>query len=333
MRNTTTTRKGRDLCSQVLSAVQRAGSVLLFCHISPDGDTLGSAMALRLRLAAMGKSVRVLLDGEVPSNLDYLLKFGEVEKPGEALEADLALAVDVSCRERLGACDRIFEGAKRTALVDHHGSNPGFADLSWIDGDASATAVVVYRLLEAMGGPVSREEAICLYTALSTDTGNFLYGNTTAESFRIMSALMEAGLPLAEYGRRLFRVKELPFVRLLGRTLPSLHMTCGGRVAGLKLTAAQMEQAGARSAHADGLVDYAIDLEGVSLAYFARETEDGQVKVSLRALEPYRVDEVAVRFGGGGHRLASGLTVKRPLEEIVSDIEAALAGVLGSAEE
>ena len=81
--------------------------------------------------------------------------------------------------------------------MDHHGSNPGFADLSWIDGDAPATAVVVYRLLEAMGGPVSRDEAICLYTALSTDTGNFLYASTNAESFCIMSALMEAGLPLA----------------------------------------------------------------------------------------------------------------------------------------
>ena len=331
--NTMTTRKGRDLCSQVLSAVQGADSVLLFCHISPDGDTLGSAMALRLRLAAMGKSVRVLLDGEVPSSLDYLLKFGEVEKPGKPWAADLALAVDVSCRERLGACEKAFDAARRTALVDHHGSNPGFADLSWIDGDAPATAVVVYRLLEAMGGPVSRDEAICLYTALSTDTGNFLYASTNAESFCIMSALMEAGLPLAEYGRRLFRVKEVPFVRLLGRALPSLRLTCGGRVAGLRLTAAQMEQAGARSAHADGVVDYAIDLEGVSLAYFARETEDGQVKVSLRALEPYRVDEVAVRFGGGGHRLASGLTVKRPLEEIALQIEAALADVLGSAEE
>lgn len=331
--NTMTTRKGRDLCSQVLSAVQGADSVLLFCHISPDGDTLGSAMALRLRLAAMGKSVRVLLDGEVPSSLDYLLKFGEVEKPGEPWAADLALAVDVSCRERLGACEKAFDAARRTALVDHHGSNPGFADLSWIDGDAPATAVVVYRLLEAMGGPVSRDEAICLYTALSTDTGNFLYASTNAESFCIMSALMEAGLPLAEYGRRLFRVKEVSFVRLLGRALPSLRLTCGGRVAGLRLTAAQMEQAGARSAHADGVVDYAIDLEGVSLAYFARETEDGQVKVSLRALEPYRVDEVAARFGGGGHRLASGLTVKRPLEEIALQIEAALADVLGSAEE
>ena len=146
----------------------------------------------------------------------------------------------------------------------------------------------------------------------------------------MMAALMDAGLPLAEYARRLFRVKELPFVRLLGETLPSLHLICRGKVAGITLTAAQMRQAGAKAGHTDGLVDYAIDLEGVAMAYFARETEDGRVKVSLRALEPWRVDQVAERFGGGGHRLASGLTLDMPLDEVVRAVEGALTEALGS---
>ena len=215
-------------------------------------------------------------------------------------------------------------------MVDHHGSNPGFAQINWIDGNAPATAVLVYRLLEAMDGPIAREEAICLYTGLSTDTGNFIYESTSAESFRMMAALMDAGLPLAEYARRLFRVKELPFVRLLGQTLPSLRLICGGKVAGLTLTAEQMRKAGAKAGHTDGLVDYAIDLEGVAMAYFARETEDGRVKVSLRALEPWRVDQVAAHFGGGGHRLASGLTVDLPLAEAAQAVEAALIEAFGS---
>ena len=285
--NQATVRNNPDPRQQVLSAVQAADSVLLFCHVSPDGDTLGSALALKLRLTAMGKSVRLLVDGEVPSNLAFLSRMGAVEAPEAAAgAADLALAVDVSCKERLGACAPAFLAAARTAVVDHHSSNPGFAQINWVDGDAPATAVLVYRLLAAMGGALSREEAVCLYTGLSTDTGNFIYESTSAESFRMMAALMEAGLPLAEYARRLFRVKELPFVRLLGETLPSLHLICGGKVAGITLTAAQMRQAGAKAGHTDGLVDYAIDLEGVAMAYFARETEDGRVKVSLRALEP-----------------------------------------------
>lgn len=329
--NQATVRNNPDPRQQVLSAVQAAGSVLLFCHVSPDGDTLGSALALKLRLTAMGKSVRLLVDGEAPSNLAFLPGMDAVRGPDAAVEsADLALAVDVSCAERLGACAPAFYAAKRTGVVDHHGSNPGFGQINWIDGDAPATAVLVYRLLEAMDGPIAREEAICLYTGLSTDTGNFIYESTSAESFRMMAALMDAGLPLAEYARRLFRVKELPFVRLLGQALPSLRLTCGRKVAGLTLTAEQMRKAGAKPGHTDGLVDYAIDLEGVAMAYFARETEDGRVKVSLRALEPWRVDQVAARFGGGGHRLASGLTVDMPLSEAAQAVEAALAEAFGS---
>ena len=329
--NQATVRNNPDPRQQVLSAVQAAGSVLLFCHVSPDGDTLGSALALKLRMTAMGKSVRLFVDGEWPSNLAFLPGMSAAEGPDAAVEtADLALAVDVSCEERLGACAPAFFAAKRSAVVDHHGSNPGFARINWIDGDAPATAVLVYRLLVELGGSLSRDEAVCLYTGLSTDTGNFIYESTSAESFRMMAALMEAGLPLAEYARRLFRVKELPFVRLLGQALPSLRLTCGGKVAGLTLTAAQMREAGAKAGHTDGLVDYAIDLEGVTMAYFARETEDGRVKVSLRALEPWHVDQVAVRFGGGGHRLASGLTVNMPLAEAAQAVEAALAETFGS---
>lgn len=329
--NQATVRNNPDPRQQVLSAVQAAGSVLLFCHVSPDGDTLGSALALKLRLTAMGKSARLLVDGETPPNLAFLPGMDAAEGPDAAVEsADLALAVDVSCAERLGACAPAFYAAKRTGVVDHHGSNPGFGQINWIDGDAPATAVLVYRLLEAMEGPIIRDEAICLYTGLSTDTGNFIYESTSAESFRMMAALMDAGLPLAEYARRLFRVKELPFVRLLGHTLPSLRLVCGGKVAGLTLTAEQMRKAGAKPGHTDGLVDYAIDLEGVAMAYFARETEDGHVKVSLRALEPCRVDQVAARFGGGGHRLASGLTVDMPLSEAAQAVEAALAEAFGS---
>lgn len=326
MSNRAMSEKERDEEKKVLSAVEAAGSALLFCHISPDGDTLGSALALKCRLERMGKAVRLMLDGDVPPRLAFLPGASGVERPGGGVwAAELAVAVDVSCRERLGACEPYFALAKQTVVVDHHGTNDGFGALNLIDGSAPATAALVFRLFAKMGMALSREEAVCLYAALSTDTGNFVYDSANAESFAIMSALMEAGLPLAECGRRLFRVKELPFVRLLGLVLPSLRLTKENRVAGLRLSQAQLKEAGALAAHAEGLVDYAIDLEGVKLAYFAREMEDGRTKVSLRSLEPYRVDAVAARFGGGGHRLASGLTVDMPLEDAARAVEEALA--------
>ena len=314
---------------EVLSAVLSAGSVLLFGHVSPDGDTLGSVLALKLRLQRMGKKVQAMIDGFVPSYLAFLPGAEQLLGPQSSLEPfDLALAVDVASADRLGKCEELFCTAEKTAVIDHHGTNPGYAQINMIDGSAPASAILVHRLFQQMDMPLTREEAICLYTALSTDTGNFIYDSTNAESFAMMSALMDAGLPLADYSRMLFRQKEEPHVRLLAEALPSLRVLADGKIAGLRLSLAQMEKAHANGGHTEGIVSYAIDLEGVGMAYFAREIEGGKVKVSLRALSPYAVDQIAARFGGGGHRLAAGVTLSMSLDEAVETIEKALCEAL-----
>ncbi len=325
----TTIKSDRYQQDEVLSAVLAAGSVLLFGHVSPDGDALGSALAMKRRLERMGKQAQVMVDGAVPSRIAFLPGVEQVLAPGDdAQPYDLALAIDVASIDRLGKCQPLFEAAANTAVIDHHETNAGYAQMNMIDGDAPATAIVINRLFAQMDMPLDQHEAICLYTALSTDTGNFIYDSTNAESFTLMSDLMDAGLPLAEYSRRLFRQKEVPFVRLLAQALPTLRITGAGRIAGITLTLDGLEKAGANAGHTDGLVDYAIDLEGVGMAYFAREMPGGKVKVSLRALVPYAVDQIASRFGGGGHRLAAGLTLEMPLAQAVETIEKALHEVL-----
>ena len=325
----TTIRNDRYQQDEMLSAILSAGSVLLFGHVNPDGDALGSVLAMKLRLERMGKRVQVMVDGFVPSQLAFLPGASAVLNPSCALdEFDLALALDVASIDRLGSCEPYFAAAESTAVIDHHGTNPAYAQVNMIDGEAPATAILVYRLFGSMDMSFTQEEAICLYTALSTDTGNFIYDSTNAESFEMMGRLMEAGLPLPEYSRRLFRQKEVAFVRLLAEVLPSLRITADGKIAGLSLTLEQMQRAGANGGHTDGVVDYAIDLKGVGMAYFAREIEGGKVKVSLRALAPNAVDAIAARFGGGGHKLAAGLTLTMPLDEAVQTIEQALEAAL-----
>ena len=141
----------------------------------------------------------------------------------------------------------------------------------------------------------------------------------------MMSQLLAAGLKLSHYSRILFRQKSLPFERALAQALLSLELGCDGQLAGVTVTLAQLKEAGATAEHTDGIIDYAIDLEGVQLGYFLRENEQGGVKASLRALEPYRVDEVASRFGGGGHRLAAGCTLNMPMAEARQTIVQALS--------
>ena len=270
----TTIRNDRYQQDDMLSAILSAGSVLLFGHVNPDGDTLGSILALKQRLERMGKHAQAMVDGFVPGYLAFLPGSEGILNAEAASEAyDLAIAVDVASMDRLGKCEALFAAAQKTAVIDHHGTNPGYAQINMIDAAAPATAILLYRLFEQMDMPMTQEEAICLYTALSTDTGNFIYDSTNAESFAMMAGLMEAGLPLAEYSRMLFRQKELLHVRLLAETLPSLRVTGNGRIAGLCLTLEQMQRVGANGGHAEGIVNYAIDLEGVGMAYFARETE------------------------------------------------------------
>ena len=315
----------------LLSAIEKADSILLFCHISPDGDTIGSALSLKMMLTRLQKRVTLVLDGIVPSNLFFLPDIYCFRKPedvaaqmAEGMDVALAIAVDVSCSDRMGAGESLFFQAAVTAQIDHHQTNPGYAQINLIDGDAPATAILIERLRNALGLEIHKEEAICLYTALSTDTGNFVYENTNAEAFLMMSRLMDAGLPLAQCSRTLFRRKEREFLALLTRVLPTLTFFCNGEIAGMQLSKADMKAAGVVGDYTEGIVDYAIDAAGVKMAYFARDAEDGAVKFSLRALSPCRVDTVAELFGGGGHALAAGCTLYAPMEEAVAQVQKAL---------
>lgn len=315
-----------DSVNTLLSAIQAADSVLLFSHIAPDGDTLGSTLALKLLLRRLGKTVETVMDGEVPANLAFLPECGAYLQPADAKPASLSIAVDVSCDERLGSANALFHQSAATAVIDHHGTNEGFAAVNWIDGDAPATGILIFRLYQALGISILPEEAVCLYTALATDTGNFVYQSVNAEAFEMMAALMGAGLPLAEYSRILFRQKEEGFVRLLGQALPSLRVADG--MAGLRVSLAQLKTINVSPSETDGVVNYAIDLKGIKMAYFIHENEIGAMKVSLRALAPYRIDRVAAEFNGGGHQLAAGCTLNMPMEKAVETIESALISAL-----
>lgn len=314
-----------DPPEELLRQLRQAGEAVLFCHVAPDGDTLGSARALELLLNALCWRTAMVVDGEVPARLRFLpgLVLHRPEEWGMPENA-AAIAVDVSSPDRLGKAEALYNAADRRWVIDHHGTNPCFGQINWVEGDAPATGILVNRLYRAMNAPLTKEAAVCLYTALSTDTGNFVYDSVNGECFEMMAGLMEAGLPLAEISRVLFREKREDFVRLLAVTLPSLRVTEAGCIAGLCTSLEQFRQNGLDPAETDGVVDYAIDIQGVCMAYYLHQQGENAVKASLRALPPYRVDQVARRFGGGGHPQAAGCTLPMPLAQAVKEVEAAL---------
>lgn len=314
---------------EIAALIRESQRIALCCHVNPDGDTLGSALALRLGLIGLGKAVEVFCQDKTPDNLRMLPGIETVRTPDEADGLfDLLIAVDVSDETRMGACIRLMDLARRTAQVDHHGTNPCFMQANSVDAEASATALVVREQLEALGVAITRDMAMCLYAAVSTDTGNFAFACTTAEAFRTMAQLMDAGLPLSDMNRLLYRQKAMAQVRLLGRALNTLTAYEDGRITLMTLTYQDFLDCGALPEHADTVVNHGLDIAGVRMAAFLRETAEGRIKVSLRAVEPDRVDQAAASFGGGGHAQASGCTIDGPINIAAERVLAALTRAL-----
>lgn len=316
-------RKNRSFSPAIIAAIHRGNNILLFTHVSPDGDTIGSAIGLQLALEGMGKQVTVTCSDPVPHVLDYMEKAKDIKLPNElrSQDFDLAIAVDVSDHLRLGNGLCLFEGIKSTVQIDHHGTNPGYAKLNYIDESASATGILMLDLMEAMGVTPTKDIATALYTGLVIDTGNFSFNNTTAEALQVGAELVACGVQVQDINRRLFREKTPEQVALLSKALNSLTFYHKGAIGGMCLGAEELIQNCPEDT--DGIVNYALDITGVKMAFFGKETEEG-VKFSLRSLVPYDVAKVASGFMGGGHPLAAGCTLPGPITQAVSTMAKAM---------
>ena len=314
----------------IARAIREANRIAVCSHINPDGDTLGCATAMRLGLLALGKDVSLFCDGKVPDNLSFLPGAEAFMYPDHAEGTyDLLLSVDVSDVGRLGRCAELRERSRHTAQIDHHPTNPLFMEINSVDGTAPAACILIREQLRVLNVPLNQEIAICLYTGISTDTGNVSFASTDAETFRILAELMDCGLPLAQLNRILFRERSREQLLLIGRAIQSIRFYDDNQIAVMTLTLRDFRECGALSEHADTVVNFALDTIGTRMAVLARETEDGKIKFSLRAKEPDTVNDVALRLGGGGHPQASGITREGTLEEqvqiVLNDLRKKLA--------
>ena len=306
---------------EIVCAIQAANSIALVSHVNPDGDAIGSALALKLGLEGLGKTVVPFCRDKVPDNLMFLKGASDYRRPEDMPDArfDLLLCADVSDELRMGTCAVLTERCAHVAQIDHHGTNPNYAEWNCVDAKAPATGLLAYDLLTRLGVAMNADIAACLYVAISTDTGNYAYASTSSKAFRITAELLEAGLPLSEIHRRLFRERAIQQVRLLQRCLSSLTFYHGGAITSMTLSRQDFADCGALPEHADTLVNYGLDIVGVRMAVLARETGvDGEIKLSLRAVEPSDISGVAKSLGGGGHAQAAGASVRGTLEECVS---------------
>lgn len=297
------------MLEQVLREIEHRDHFVLTSHARPDGDAIGSVLACGEILRRMGKSAEVVLHDGVPT-IYQPLPFASSAKKAEAINGKYQAAIVLECdsvqRTRLAGLERQF-----LISIDHHATGKPFANVNWIEPSACATAEMIYWLARAAGVDVTPEIATCLYTAVLTDTGAFCFIGTTERTFALAQELVRAGADPARIAQNVYFSNPTSKMRLLGQALSTLHRD--GSVAWMHVTNQQMESAGAREEDCEGLVNYALAIEGVEVAIFFREAESGRWRVSLRSKGAVDVAEVATSFGGGGHHCASGCSVEGPL--------------------
>lgn len=317
------TKAGHDrIANQMLNEIRNAKRILLISHVSPDGDTLGSALAIRLALLKAGKQADVACADKVPDMLLFMKGAEAVHMPDavDVAQYDLLFAVDVSDAKRLGAFEKDFLAFPLSVQIDHHQTNPLYAKYNAVDSSACATGVLAYELILKLDVSMDTEIGRCLYTAISTDTGNFSFDSTSAEAFAIMADLMQFPLHINAMNRILFRQRSRAQTMLLARALKSLKFYQDNCVAGMTLSWQDFQKCGALPEHAEAVVNFGIDTIGIQIAFLARETEQGDIKFSMRALAPASVAGIAQALGGGGHALAAGCTVTGPMEQAVDQV-------------
>jgi phosphoesterase RecJ-like protein len=299
---------------------------LITAHVDPDGDAVGSCLGLLLALRHLGKESQVILDSPLPDSLTFLPESKGILRPEQVTKRfSHAFVLDSSSLDRVGrVADSNLAPNARIAVIDHHWGNAGFGAPRLVNTEASATAELVYDLIESWQVPLSPEIATSLYTGILSDTGGFRYANTSARTLRVSARLVEHGAQAAAVAEAIYATKTAPSLRILGLALASLETRSDGRIGAMTISRAMFDQAGAKPEDADGIVQYAKALAGARVGVLIQEAIPGEIRASLRSDGTVDVNEVASRFGGGGHRNAAGLRVRGELTAVRADLFRAL---------
>jgi len=317
------------MLSQVVQLIEQKQRFMITSHVRPDGDGLGSGLALCWMLKALNKEAYVVLRDRVPPAYEVLPGSELVIVQDDVSEIyDGAFIIECSDVERPGLPSLANQF---TVNIDHHSTTVPFGDINWIDSTAAAVGEMIYNLCKALGVEVTKEIAECIYTALLTDTGSFHFSNTTERTLKIASELVRRGVEPARISQALFYSNSFSKIRLLGLVLSNIERDESGRIAWITMDRAAMYETGASEEDSDGIVNHALSIDEVEAVAFFKELSPGAYRVSLRSKGKHNVAKVAELFGGGGHRNAAGCRITADLEEVKQLIIEGLQNCLGVA--
>jgi phosphoesterase RecJ-like protein len=297
---------------------------LIACHENPEGDAIGSELALALALRRMGKTATVLNADPVPGNLAFLPGADSVVFEEDGSRYEVSVVLDCGSAERTGRVSAELLKPPLLVNIDHHKTNGFPGDYGLVDPDAAATGLLVHRILQAMGAEIGYDVAVNIYVAVLTDTGSFHYSNASPEAFHVAGEMVRQGVDPWAVAEQVFETQSIARLRLLGRVLDSLETAAGGKVAAITTTKKDLADFSARKDFLEGFINYPRSVIGVEVAVAFREEGEGEIRVSFRSKGRVDVSAVAQAFGGGGHRNAAGCTVGGSVEEVKRKVFRAL---------
>ncbi|MBE9545690.1 MAG: DHH family phosphoesterase [Proteobacteria bacterium] len=314
---------------QIITQIEEASHLLLVSHRDPDGDAVGSLLALGLALGKLGKKATLYNASPIPAVYRFLPSVERIVRHiKKASTYDVALILDCGQLSRIGDASETIGKIPVIINIDHHISNTGFGDIQLIDPLACSTAEIIYRLIKAMDVPIDKAIATSIYTGILTDTGSFRFSSTNQAAFAISKEMAELGVEAHNVARHVYGTYSLGRIKLLNLALDSIEISDNGKLSVMTVTGAMLEETGTQAEDVDGLINYARRIEDVKVAALIQEQKNGKTNsnspcryhVSLRSDGSVDVAAIAGSFGGGGHASAAGFQVETTLTELKSDI-------------
>jgi phosphoesterase RecJ-like protein len=320
------------IIGRILEIIREHKTFCIVGHVRPDGDCIGSQLGLALALQNEGKKITVWNEDFIPQKLKFLDPDGLFQKPKRGMKFDCVIATDCASFLRLGRVGDCIADRKVFINIDHHESNPRYADVNWVSPREPSCGELIFRLLKVARWPITKPVADCLFTAVSTDTGSFQYATTRPGTFHTGAELVTRGANLAKICDEVYQSYPLSRARLLKHVYSKFRLTADDRIAWFWLKKADFARTGAESDDTEGLIDHIRAIEPVVVACVFEELEPELTRISLRSKsEKINVNEIAAQFGGGGHPSAAGARIPgKPLSvqrKVIDAVKRALKAV------
>ncbi len=299
--------------NEIFHLINNSHKICIAGHKAPDGDCIGSVMALCHFLKPFGKAVSVFIDGIIPFNYRAFVDENIIAKEYKNEDFDLLFVLDCSDTKRLGKFEPVLRNSKKTVVIDHHKTNEGFGDINIIDAEMSSTGELLYDILKSSGLNIPKEAAVSLYVAVLTDTGKFSYSNTSSQTHVKAAELINLGVDVAEIDNIVYNSKPSNIVRAFIDCINNIELYYDNKFGITAITKEILNKNSAEMADVDGIVEYIREIKEVEVSCLLKENDKG-TKVSLRSKNNTDVSAISVKYGGGGHAKAAGFEVNDNLE-------------------